>query len=83
MTIDKVLEDWKDYDDKKKKVGDARYFACTETWEVDYLAKKIKKAYIWLSEEKIKNAIQTCCRTVAAPHPRKTFVQCVLAKLDV
>jgi len=38
-------EDWSDYDDKKKKHEDAKYFSCEEPWEVDYLVRKLKKHY--------------------------------------
>jgi len=83
MAIEKVLEDWSEYDNKKKKYTDASFFACTETWEVDYLIGKIKKAFPRFSSEEIKKAIEKCCKTVGAPHPRKPFVQCVLGNLGV
>jgi hypothetical protein len=74
-------EDWEDYDNRKiRDSRDSRYFSCEEPWEVDYLVKKIKK-HKGNSEQEIKNAIASCCKTIAAPRPRKTFVECVMSKL--
>jgi hypothetical protein len=80
----KVLaEDWSDYD-KKKITGraDSKDFACTEQWEMDFLVSKIRKAYPQYSEQKIKDAIASCCKTLSAPHPRRQFVECVMSKLS-
>ena len=74
-------EDWSDYDDKKKKHDDAKYFSCEESWEVDYLVRKLKKHYPAKTEQQIKDAIASCCKTVHAPRPRHTFVDCVTSKL--
>jgi hypothetical protein len=76
-----IYEDWSDYDDKKKKKGDARFFACTEEWEVDYLKNKIKRLYPALAESDILKAIEACCKTLGAPRPREEFVDCVLRRL--
>jgi len=74
-------EDWEDYDNRKiRDARDGRFFSCEEPWEVDYLVKKIKKHSI-RSEQEIRNAIVSCCRTVAAPRPRKALVECVMSKL--
>jgi len=74
-------EDWEDYDNRKiRDSRDSRYFSCEEQWEVDYLVKKIKK-HKGSTEQEIKNAIASCCKTIAAPRPRKTFVECVMLKL--
>jgi len=73
--------DWEDYDNRKiRDSRDSRYFSCEEPWEVDYLVKKIKK-HKGSTEQEIKNAIASYCKTVAAPRPRKTFVECVMSKL--
>lgn len=77
----KILnEDWSDYDNRKKVHTDARYFACTESWEVDYLARKIMKVSGYC-EAGIRNVITNCCRTVGSPHPRPAFVECVMKRL--
>lgn len=82
MEANKILqEDWSEYDNKKKKHTDANFFACTESWEVDYLLGKIIKHFPQFSKERVKKAIEDCCATVKAPHPRKEFVQCVMSKL--
>ena len=83
MSVHKVLqEDWSEYDDKKKKHADARDFACTEEWEVDYLVKKIKKHFSQFSDEQIRKAIKECCASTKPPHPRNTFVECVVNRLN-
>jgi hypothetical protein len=38
-------EDWSDYDNRKLKGVDARYFSCEEEWERNYLVRKIRKFY--------------------------------------
>jgi hypothetical protein len=76
-----IFENWSDYDDKKKKHSDASFFACTESWERTYLIDKIKRLYPSLSDDSIKQAIETCCKTLNSPHPREPFVNCVLARL--
>lgn len=83
MSVQKILsENWSDYDNKKIRDNrDSRYFACEEKWEVDYLINQIKKHYPFHSNEQILNAIQSCCRTIPAPRPRRTFVECVISKL--
>jgi hypothetical protein len=76
------VENWPDYDDRKKRGGsDHRDFACTESWEVDYLIGKIIASYSYLTREEIRKAIEACCQLVRAPHPRKKFVDCVMQRL--
>lgn len=75
-------EDWEDYDNKKKKGIDARFFSCDEDWEIDYLLKKIKKHLPAKTNAEIEEAIQSCCKTVQAPRPRQEFVKCVFNRLD-
>jgi len=83
-TARKILEeDWSEYDDRKKKKTDAKDFACTEDWERDYLMDKIRKNHPDLSIEKIKTAIEQCCKSVAPPRPRKEFVECVTKRLGL
>lgn len=79
-----VLNDgWSDYDDdpRKKKV-DARFFSCTEEWEVDYLVKKIHLLHPEYSTASIREAIRKCCQSVPGNHPRERFVECVMSRLD-
>jgi hypothetical protein len=85
MSLRRILEeDWTDYDNRKIRDGrDGRYFACTESWEVDYLKGKIKKHHPYLSESDILEAIRACCRTIGSPHPRSSFVECVVRRLGV
>ena len=84
MSLDLILEDWSDYDDKTIRDGrDGRFFACEEKWEVDYLVRRIKKEYPLLVEEAIRSAISACCQTVRAPRPRRIFVDCVLKRLGI
>lgn len=79
----KILnEEWNDYDDKKiRDRRDAKDFACSEIWEVDYLVRKIRKVYPDYSEWSIRNVIAGCCVSVGSPHPRDKFVACVMKKL--
>lgn len=83
MSIERILSDWSDYDNKKKLRQDANFFACTEQWEVDYLVGKIISVYPQVSQNKITAAIRTCCIALTAPHPRRKFVQCVIERLGI
>lgn len=86
MPLAKLLkeENWIEYDNKKiKGKPDSKYFACTELWEVNYLKKIIKESHPQFTDSKITEAIQACCKTIGSPHPRKTFVECVLKRLGV
>lgn len=85
MSTPLILEtDWSDYDNRKVSDNrDARFFACTESWERDYLINKIKKHFPNLTLQQIVNAIEQCCKTIPAPHPRRTFVECVMQRLGL
>lgn len=78
-----LTEDWSDYDNKKKKKEDRLFFSCEESWEVDYLVRKLKKYYPGKTDAQIISAIRACCNSISAPRPRDKFVACVTAKLDI
>lgn len=84
MSRHKILsEDWENYDDRKKKKGDANFFSCDEDWEVDYLVDKIHKQYPSIPVVNIRNAIKQCCQTVHGNKPRAKFVECVMDRLGI
>ncbi|RXK83653.1 hypothetical protein [Filimonas effusa] len=75
-------EDWSDYDDRKNKGGqDRSKVACTESWERDYIVRKLKKHYPKKSESEILQAVESCCKSISAPRPRDKFMDCVDSKL--
>lgn len=78
-----LLEDWTEYDDKKKKHEDRFFFSCEEKWEVDYLVKKIHDKHPDISTDDIRVAISECCKTVHGNKPRAKFVNCVTDRLGV
>ena len=77
-----LSENWSDYDDKKKKKEDRLFFACEETWEVNYLVNKLKNHFRSKTESDIRSAIAACCNEVRAPRPRDKFVECVTRRLS-
>jgi hypothetical protein len=78
----KVLnEDWSEYDNRKKRYTDSKFFSCTESWEVDYLVRKITKVYPAYSESIVRAAIGSCCAMTSPNHPRPAFVECVMNRL--
>jgi len=80
--IQKILDsDWSEYDNKKKKSIDRHFFACTESWEIQFLMRKINEFLPEYSEINISRAVTTCCLSLKTPHPRKEFIQCVVQKL--
>jgi hypothetical protein len=77
-----LLEDWSDYDNRKKKKEDRLFVSCEESWEVDYLVGKFRKHFPYKTEVAIRQAIASCCREIPAPRPRDRFVNCVVSKLQ-
>jgi hypothetical protein len=78
-----LADDWSDYDNKKKKGVDARFFSCEEQWERDYLINKIMKIYPSKNRAQIVSAINSCCVSADMPSnkPRTQFVACVMSKI--
>ncbi len=76
-------DDWSDYDDRKKKKGDANFFACSEIWEENFLVDKILKFHDELSEDEIRTAISDCCDKDMGNNPREEFVGCVMDRLGI
>jgi hypothetical protein len=75
-----LLEEWTAYDKRKiKEERDHSKFACSEYWEVEYLAEKLKKYYPLKTRQSIMQAITHCCSKISAPHSRERFVQCVIS----
>ncbi|MFH0896012.1 MAG: hypothetical protein V2A54_16385 [Bacteroidota bacterium] len=83
MLHENILENWSEYDNRKLKKEDALFFSCDESWEREYLIKKIKYHNPALTEETILLAILNCCKKTNAPRPRKAFVICVLRELGL
>lgn len=85
MSVKKILdENWNEYDNRKiRGAKDARFFACTEPWEVDYLKDKIKKFHPRIEDSTIIAAIKSCCAIIGSPHPRDKFVICVAKRLGI
>lgn len=79
---EKVLQDdWSVYDNRKRRRADRFFFSCGEPWELNYLADKILKIYPSISEQAIRNAIDSCCKKMERPRPRDKFVRCVMHRL--
>jgi hypothetical protein len=74
-----LLEEWTAYDNRKiKDEKDKSKFSCSERWEVEYLADKLKKYYPLKTRQSIMQAISHCCSKITAPHAREKFVECVI-----
>ena len=82
MSLEKVLNNWKDYDEKKiENGGDPNLFSCNESWEIYYLKTKIRNEYPHYDDLKIFEAIEAISRT---DHSRRNdFVQLVLKRLGL
>lgn len=84
MSKKTILEDdWSDYDNLKKKRVDDRFFSCSESWEVDYLVRKIKKHHPEILEQRIRMAVSDCCDKNMGNNPREKFIGCVMDRLGV
>ncbi len=84
MSLEKILENWSDYDKRKiKSKPGSKDFACTEPWEVNYLVDRVKKVYTNIPGDNIHKAILWCCKELHTPQPREPFIKCVLNKLGI
>lgn len=78
-----LADDWTVYDYRKKKWGgNPVNFNCRESWEIDYLLKLVQNKFPGYNEEIIRGTIKDCCKATACPHPRESFVEYVLTKLE-
>jgi hypothetical protein len=76
------MEDWSAYDDRKTQAGrDLAFFSVEESWEIEYLIRKIRKYKPDVSDGEIKAAIAYCSRSIPGHKPRKAFVECVMDRL--
>lgn len=84
MSLQRVLENWADYDLQKSKDNNEHLcFVCEASWETAYLADKILLVYPHLSMARIMRAINTCCLIIPPPRPRAEFVRCALRQLEL
>jgi len=72
---------WNEVDNKLKRRLDRDYVSCTERYELDTVKKTIKEEFPYLSDSDIDNAIQSCCRSVPGPRPRKRYIECLKSQL--
>ena len=84
MSLKVMTEDWSDYDNRKiRERRDARYFSCSENWEIDFLLRTYKKAHPYLTLTAIRTAITECCDQLHTSRLREEFVQSVSERLGV
>jgi len=77
-----LSEDWSDYDQKKiRDKRDGGFVSCEESWEVEYILRKVRKYAPRKTDEQIKAAISHCCLTIKGNKPRGPFMECVMARL--
>jgi|WetSurMetagenome_2_1015567.scaffolds.fasta_scaffold1336461_1 hypothetical protein len=74
---------WEQIDDKHKKAFDKNFVSCEEYFEKNYIIKTILEHYPNLTRVEVEAAIIHCCITIPAPHPRKSFFQCVARQLGM
>ena len=72
---------WNEVDDKMKKHKDSYFVSCEEQYERAAIKRIIKEEFPWLSDSAVDAAIESCCRTIPAPHPRDKFLACLKQKL--
>ncbi len=76
-----LLEEWTSYNNRKiRDEKDVTRFSCSDYWEVEYLADKLKKYYPLKTRQAIMQAITHCCSKISAPYPREKFVECVIGR---
>jgi hypothetical protein len=84
MTVFYVLQNWKEYDVRKKVSGaDPRFFNCFENWEIEFLVKKIQHIYSFIPDNLIRKAITKACDGEPLTKDREIFVSAVLEQLAI
>jgi len=84
MTVYYILQNWKEYDVRKRGSGmDPRFFDCLENWEIDFLIQKIQQLYTFISDSVIRRAINKACEKGNVTLQREIFVSTVLDYLAV
>ena len=84
MTVFYVLQNWKEYDVRKKGSGmDPRFFNCLENWEIDFLIKRIQHIYTFIPDGMIRKAISKACEKENVARQRENFVSAVLEHLAI
>ena len=73
---------WNDLDDKLKRKHDKNYVSCDEDYELQTVRDFVKDEFNGFSDQDIKKAVQSCCKSTEAPHPRKEFLKCVVNLLN-
>lgn len=76
-------KNWPEEDERRQKLTNPDFFACTEAWETIYLVGKIYTVYPELSPDKILNAIEQCCNIIGSPHNRREVVEFVVKQLSL
>ncbi len=66
--------DWSEVNDKTKKKINRNFVSFAEKREMEYL-KVIKEEFPYLSESKVNQVIEECCKEIPAPKPRSNFLK--------
>lgn len=75
---------WDDVDNKHlRNYPDKSFVACDEPYERKFVIDTILENFSQISRSNVEAAVDYCCRTIPAPRPRKTFLQCVEKQLGI
>ena len=84
MTLLYILQNWKEYDMRKRGSGmDPRFFNCLENWEIEFLIQRIQQIYTFISDSLIRLAISKACEKETVTREREHFVNAVLEYLAI
>ena len=76
MSIDKIMEDWSDYDSKKILTNsDVNAFSCDQPWEIDVLIRKVRIVFPHVNSPIIDLVINNCCFEFVENYSRKKLFQ--------
>lgn len=77
-----LIMGWNEVDNKHlRNFPDKSFVACDESYERNFIINSILEQFPQFSKSQIEAAVEHCCRTIPAPRPRKTFIQCVARQL--
>lgn len=72
---------WNEVDNKLKKAVDRQFVSCEEKYEKSVIKRVIKEEFPKLHDSVIDEVIESCCREVKPPRPRKVYLECLINKL--
>ncbi|MEI9959530.1 MAG: hypothetical protein WDM90_25160 [Ferruginibacter sp.] len=79
-----MMKKWLTFFIPRKKEGQMKALKRqSDSWEEDYLVKKIQGKYSGIPEKAIREAVKSCYVQFRSPEPGEKLVKCVISRLNL